>query len=224
MRSGEGQQDRPATFEESYEVPEIKWDIEAISDWGYRIQNYSGEQKQFYMDMVPKINELKGVGESANLWDLLVDSKKDEVIIETKKSIRGLLIMRAKGVVEWPPMDVFRAMNYSPMIKEWNLNHEESEFLKKVGVNGFHYWSKTKKVFVVSSRDFATNMLYNVEADGTVIICGSSDNFHGDCPEKPGAVRGLTPLSGYILRPVASDPSKTHITMINEVDLKGSIP
>jgi hypothetical protein len=37
---------------------------------------------------------------STNSWDLLVDSKKDDIFIETKKSIRGFLIVRAVGHIE----------------------------------------------------------------------------------------------------------------------------
>ena len=53
------------------------WDWEAVDDWQLRIQAYSEEQKQFYNDMVPKIQELKGVAASKTGWDLLVESKKD---------------------------------------------------------------------------------------------------------------------------------------------------
>ena len=45
--------------------------------------------------MVPKINELKGIAKSDNGWDLIVDSKNDRIKIEVKRSIRGILMMRA---------------------------------------------------------------------------------------------------------------------------------
>ena len=52
--------------------------------------------------MVPKIQELKGVAVSKTGWDLLVESKKDQILIETKKSIRGNYLLRANGPIEWP--------------------------------------------------------------------------------------------------------------------------
>jgi hypothetical protein len=45
--------------------------------------------------MVPKLNEMKGIAKSSAGWDLVVDSKNDRVKIETKRSIRGLIMMRA---------------------------------------------------------------------------------------------------------------------------------
>lgn len=71
------------------------WDIEVIKDWGIRTQAYTDEQKAFYHDMVPKINEMKGIAKSTAGWELVVDSKSDKIKIETKRSIRGIIMMRA---------------------------------------------------------------------------------------------------------------------------------
>ena len=109
------------------------------------------------------------------------------------------------------------------MKPDWDFNNDSAQFLKKVGVNAYEYTSRTKKKFVVASRDFALNMLFNLEKDGTVVICGSSENFRGNCPSKPSTVRGWSPLSGYLLEPHPTE-KKTHITMVNELDFKGSIP
>ena len=84
--------------------------------------------------------------------------------------------------------------------------------------------SKTKKKFVVASRDFAMNMIFNREKDGTVIICASTDNFKGDCPPMANTVRAESPLSGFILGADPSNPNRTLVTCINELDFKGSIP
>ena len=76
-------------------MPKIMWEIEAVPDWGHRIAAYTEDQKRFYNEMVPKINEIKGIMNSASGWDLLVDSTNDKVKIETKRSIRGNNLMRA---------------------------------------------------------------------------------------------------------------------------------
>ena len=44
-------------------------------------------------------------------WEGLVDSKTDQVVIESKRSIRGFQMMRASGPVDGAPIDVFRAMS-----------------------------------------------------------------------------------------------------------------
>ena len=58
--------------------------------------------------MVPRLQEFKGIASSKNGWDLLMDSKADDLIIETKQSIRGFQIMRAYGTLDFRPIDVAR--------------------------------------------------------------------------------------------------------------------
>jgi len=53
------------------------WDFESVKDWTYRVQNYPPEVKQFYLDMVPKVNEMKGIISSKTGWSNLLDSKSD---------------------------------------------------------------------------------------------------------------------------------------------------
>jgi len=60
-------------------------------------------KKTFYNDMVPKIQELKGIAKSTQKWDLIVDSKSDQIKIETKRSIRGLQMMKGQGPIDWSP-------------------------------------------------------------------------------------------------------------------------
>jgi hypothetical protein len=79
--------------------------------------------------MVPKINEMKGISKSSTGWELVVDSKSDMMKIETKRSIRGILMMRAHGPIDWSPNDVRRCMQYRPMRSEWDLNCDETKTL-----------------------------------------------------------------------------------------------
>lgn len=64
-------------FVENNEIPNPMWDMETVADWGIRIAAYTADQKEFYNNMVPKINELKGIAKSEQGWDLIVDSKSD---------------------------------------------------------------------------------------------------------------------------------------------------
>ena len=136
---------------------------------------------------------------STNSWELLVDSKSDFVKIETKRSIRGLMILRAQGQIDWPAMDIYRCMQYKQFKKEWDINCDSTKYLKKIGVNAFIYHNKTVKKFVVASRDFVVNMLHIREQDGTVIILGSSTGCKFDYPPEKGVIRGESPLSGMII-------------------------
>jgi hypothetical protein len=109
--------------------------------------------------MVPKIDEFKGVVASKQGWDVLTDDKKAEVLIEIKKSVRGLYILRATGVVPCTPKELYRCLCYAPLKPKWDLKNEYTHYQKKIGVNAYVIHSKTKGSFVLSSRDFVANMI-----------------------------------------------------------------
>lgn len=54
--------------------------------------------------------------------------------------------------------------------------------------------------------------------------CASSSNVKVVVPEKDSVIRGECPLAGFLLKPDPQDKNKTIITIVNEVDLKSSIP
>lgn len=104
------------------------WEIESISDWSKRTANYTAEQRAFYQNMVPKIQELKNIRDSRDGWNLLVDMKKDNLKIEIKKSVRGLTICRGQGTIDWPVRDIWRCMCYKPLKPEWDINVDDCAF------------------------------------------------------------------------------------------------
>jgi hypothetical protein len=92
-------------------------------------------------------------------------------------------------------------MNCPDFIKMWAINNDQTKFVKKVGVNGYIHYNKTRKLMVVQSRDFVTNMIQNTEPDGSVIYCCSSIGCDYDFPTVKDTVRGTTPISGVIITP-----------------------
>ena len=194
---------KPKVFKEDNEIPKIMWDFETITDWSERIANYTPQQRQFYETMVPKINELKNIMNSNSDWSVLVEYQADKLKIETKKSVRGFTICRAQGPIDWAPIDVLRCMLHFPFRKEWDINCDFCQFEKKVGANGFYFYNRTISKTGFSARDFVLNLIYNVEADGTVLWCASSHNCSYEKPNHHGTTRGDTPISGLILKPVA---------------------
>ena len=74
---------------------------------------------------------------------------------------------------------------------------------KKIGVNMYHLYNRSKKVMgIVAGRDFVFNNLNVVEPDGSVILCaaGSKDIEHLMTTPK-GVVRGWSPISGWLIKP-----------------------
>jgi len=133
--------------------------------------------------MVPKFAELKNILKSSGDWTLLVDKKEEKLLIETKKSVRGLTMCRGQGPIDHCPIDVFRCMGYKKMKNDWDLNNDASKYFKKVGANAYIYYSKSKPKMGISPRDFLNNYLVNIEKDGTIIILVSSTNVDYDYPE-----------------------------------------
>ena len=69
--------------------------IDVIEDWEKRIQNYPDEVKEFYKKMLPKIEELKEMCSTTEGWSTLVNDKKHDVHIFSKKSNAGIMTMKA---------------------------------------------------------------------------------------------------------------------------------
>lgn len=132
--------------------------------------------------MVPKIQELKGIFDSDQGWTLLVDNQENGILIETKKSVRGLQLMRSVGTIDYSVKDVTRTYFYGPLRKEWDTNIDYTEHRKKIGANAYVTYSKTIKYYMVKSRDFVVNYLFNEEEDGKVVFVSSSDNCDYDIP------------------------------------------
>jgi hypothetical protein len=170
--------------------------------------------------MVPLFEEVKRIqASSSDEWKSI--DKSNNVQIEVKKSQRGMDMFRAWGTVDWPVIDVYRCMSYFPTRSEWEPNTEFAEHLKKVGPNAFISYSKSKKHFMIYSRDFLVNYLCNREEDGTIRDVVTSENVEYDLPEKEETVRAWSQLAGTILTPDPQDLNKTVVFMCAEVDLKG---
>ena len=100
-------------------------------------------------------------------------------------------------------------MCYEPFKQEWDVNNDRVEYLKKIGVNAYIFYSKTKSKTGFSSRDFVLQMIMNMEQDGSIIICCSSSNCTYEYPLCNEATRAESPISGTILIPDKNNPNKT---------------
>ena len=85
-------------------------------------------------------------------------------------------MLRGQGYINHRPIDIFRCMNYKKMKPEWDLNNDKSEFVKKVGANGYILYTKSKSKLGISARDFLSNFIVNIEPDGTLIVVVCTQN------------------------------------------------
>ena len=179
----------PKVYQEDYSIPDFIWDFEEVPDWSERIASYTDEQRQLYHDLVPRIAEFKGLIDSTNGWELIVDDKSGKIKIETKKSLRGNMMIRAQGPIDAPPVDVARLVNYRPLQKDFDLNQDWTTTHEHPGTNFYVIQKKTKSKMVVSARDFVVNILYNKESDGTIYSVASSTNVKFKVDPIKGVVR-----------------------------------
>lgn len=200
------------------------WNWEKITDWKKRIAKYDESQQRFYTNMVPKIQEMKGIFESDQGWTLLVHNQEQDIKIETKKSVRGLTLMRSVGHIDYPVVDIVRTYFYGPLRKNWDTNIDMVENKKKIGVNAFVSYARTIKYYMVKAREFITNGLVNEEADGSVVFVSSSDNceYVDKFPPVSGVIRAYTAVTGAHFIPV--ETNRTMVKICVEIDLKGGIP
>ena len=117
-----------------------------------------------------------------------------------------------------------RCICYHQFKPQWDINCDHTIYKKKIGVNGYILYNHTVKKIFVSARDFILNWIMNTEPDGSTYYCGSSIGCNWVEPEAKDVIRGATPLSGFHIKPHSNNPNKCDITIINEVDLKTSIP
>ena len=86
------------------------FNIETIDNCDKRIEDYPDDVKLFYKKMVPKIEELKDMMATNEGWTTLVNDKKADVHIYSKKSNAGLMTMKAQGHINYNVLDIWRTI------------------------------------------------------------------------------------------------------------------
>lgn len=203
-------------FNEIHECQNAPWNWETIKDWSRRTAAYDDRQKAYYDRMVPLFDQFRALRTSPG-WNVI--EEKDGITVETKKSDKGFLMMRCNATLNYPPKDVFRFMININWKTKWDTNIEKVVHLKKVGVNAQVTHLKTKKVFVVSSRDFIVNYLCNEEEDGTITDVQTSNDLFHEHPEQPNTVRCHVYINGLELKPIGDN--NTSLFIATESDIKG---
>jgi len=130
--------------------------------------------------------------------------------------------MKAQAVIEFPPSVVIKVIGNANYRTDYDPVYDYSNFLMKVAHQTFIVHQKTKKVAVVSARDFIFVLHLNKSVDGTIYaLVFSIDRDELKPPEK-GTVRGWLQIGGWRLQPMSGD--RTMATYHTELDMRGSVP
>lgn len=76
--------------------------------------------------------------------------------------------VRASGGLNFPTIDVWRTINVNSMRPDWDINQVKIFFDSKIGVNLYRLYTQTRRISVVSGRDFLLHAMTYVDTDGTI--------------------------------------------------------
>ncbi|XP_027795161.1 steroidogenic acute regulatory protein, mitochondrial [Marmota flaviventris] len=107
---------------------------------------------------------------------------------------------------------------------EWNPNVKEIKVLQKIGKDTVitHELAAEAAGNLVGPRDFV-NVRCAKRRGSTCVLAGIATHF-GEMPEQKGIIRAEQGPTCMVLHPLAGSPSKTKLTWLLSIDLKGWLP
>ncbi|XP_001381863.1 steroidogenic acute regulatory protein, mitochondrial [Monodelphis domestica] len=107
---------------------------------------------------------------------------------------------------------------------DWNPRVKEIKVLQKIGKDTVitHEIAAESPGNIVGPRDFVSVRCAK-RRGSTCVLAGMATHF-GDMPEQKGVIRAEHGPTCMVLRPVTGNPSKTKLTWLLSIDLKGWLP
>eukprot|EP00347_Sterkiella_histriomuscorum_P015068 403358431 len=200
-------------------------EVLSVQNWEERIETgrYKQQNIQYLRMALAKFDDYERQITLAE-WKSLVEDKKEGLNIWQRTNSNGLKCMKAVAVIERSPEQIIKVIGDSKYRNDYDPVYDYSTFLEKVADQTFIVYQKTKKVAVVSSRDFVFCLHINKMPDGTIYALVFSIDRDDMKPPEKGTVRGWLQLGGWKLQPMPDNPNKTLTTYQTEIDMKGSIP
>ncbi|XP_074837814.1 steroidogenic acute regulatory protein, mitochondrial [Carettochelys insculpta] len=133
-------------------------------------------------------------------------------------------VFRLEVVVDQPLDCVYAELvERMEQMGEWNPNVKEIRILQKIGKDTvITHETATTPGNVVGPRDFVS-VRCSKRRGSTCVLAGMATNY-GAMPEQKGFIRAENGPTCMVLRPLAEDPSQTHLTWLLSIDLKGWLP
>jgi hypothetical protein len=125
-----------------------------VGDWDsrFRLAGYSAEQQRLVRLSQDKMAEWMAMRGAADWTEQ--ENAKDGLMCWYRTSARGLNTFKCARVLPAPVLDVFRTLLDGAYRQDYDENVVETEFLKKFCENIFCLYQRSKKVIVVSPREF----------------------------------------------------------------------
>lgn len=149
----------------------------------------------------------------------------------TRRVLKDSPLKVSRGVMEMavPVAFVRKMIERMEERPKWDKLIAECKSLRVVDADHlFAYMKSVVPGMFISARDFVLDVRAKSYDDGSQVILASSPATEAEslkeAPLPKGVVRGRATNSGYVLTPVAGDPSRTQVVYVIQLDLAGSLP
>ncbi|KAM8974351.1 steroidogenic acute regulatory protein, mitochondrial [Pelodytes ibericus] len=159
------------------------------------------------------------------------DGWKIEIVAENGDKVLSKVlpdigkVFKLEAVVGQPLDNVYgELVDNMEKMGEWNPNVKEVKILQKIGKDTVITHEKAAETAgnIVGPRDFVS-VRCSKRRGSTCILAGMSTRF-GDMPEQKGYIRAENGPTCMVLHPLAEDHTKTKLTWLLSIDLKGWLP
>jgi hypothetical protein len=141
-------------------LPERLTTPEAITDWDSRIASYDQERQDWMKLAQSKMSQYEEFM-NADDWKDMINDRKQGVLIQTRISPTGGNSVKATGILVFPIDLIFSTIGDSKYRTEYDSNYDVGHYIRKIGTQSLLIYQKTKKVSIVSPRDFVMVLIYN---------------------------------------------------------------
>nr|XP_030689189.1 LOW QUALITY PROTEIN: steroidogenic acute regulatory protein, mitochondrial [Globicephala melas] len=134
-------------------------------------------------------------------------------------------VFRLEVVVDQPVERLYEELvEHMEAMGEWNPNVKEIKVLQKIGKDTVitHELAAEAAGNLVGPRDFVS--VRCTKRRGSVCVLAGMATHYGEMPEQKGVIRAEHGPTCMVLHPLAGSPSKTKLTWLLNIDLKGWLP
>lgn len=124
-----------------------------IEDWEkrFRLANYTQEQRRFVRLSQDKLQEWMDLFRRT---DWISQENADGLTVDYRVSDRKFNTMKASKVLPYKNTDVFKLLCANPYRQSYDVNIAKNESIKRICANVTAIYQASKKILVVSPRDF----------------------------------------------------------------------
>jgi hypothetical protein len=135
---------------------------------------------------------------------------------------RAIRSVKGTGIVDAPVMKVALVLLDDDRAPEWVDSLAEARVVRRVGPGEYIEYNHVKMPFIVSDREFVTNVTMSVDREKRVVVMRSVPAAESEVKKTPAWVRGeLSAL--YVLESI-DEGKRTRLTVEVDADPRGALP